>query len=64
MFIAVNLNKDIGCEKICRDIQKLYSDYKKANPKDSDDIMLTIQIKKCSYTIDDHIKKLEHKIVS
>lgn len=45
MILAYSLNKEIPCEKICKDITKLLGDYQKNN-NDKRDTVLIISVQK------------------
>lgn len=58
-MISYILNKQIDGQKIISDIQNLVSK-ENIDPKESENYILIIQIKKIGYTSTDHILKLNY----
>lgn len=58
-MLSYVLNKQIDANKIISDIQDLVSK-QSIDPKDSENHILVIQIRKVSYTSTDHILKITH----
>lgn len=60
MILAFNLNNDLACDKVCKEIQKLVMSYKKENPN-STSPLLVISIKETIDGGNNHIPKIEFK---
>lgn len=58
-MLSYVLNKEISGDIILRDIQQLVQ--KQLNTQSGNDMVLVIDIKSISRTIDDHIPKIEYK---
>lgn len=58
MPVCIKLDKELSCEYICHQIQKLISDYLSSNT--NKDILLHIDIKQITDAVE-VVPKLEHK---
>ena len=61
MKFAIRLNKNLDCEYICSQVQKLIIDYQKSNNHDIADSVLSIDIIQLTDGGTNHIPKLEYK---
>lgn len=61
MKFAIRLNKNLDCEYICNQIQKLIIDYQKSNNHNIADSVLSIDIIQLTDGGTNHIPKLEYK---
>lgn len=61
MHLAYCLNKDISCEKICGELQRLFQKFKSQNI-DMSNKVLTINISDIVSDDIDNIPKLEYKM--
>jgi hypothetical protein len=56
----IKLDKQITCEYICQEAQKIVTKFQQAQP-DLSEVFLVMEIKTISQTIDETICKLEYK---
>jgi hypothetical protein len=61
MKISIKLNQNLVCEKICKTISLLVSDYQKTN-SDIGECFLNLEIIPIAYTIEDQLPKIEIKV--
>lgn len=57
----VKLDKQIPCEYICQQVQKIVTKFQQANGQDLSETLLILEIKNISYSDDNAIPKLEFK---
>lgn len=58
-MITITLNKQISCEHICEQVQKIVTKFQNSN--DTADLVLVIDVKEITQTTDDLIPKIEYK---
>lgn len=57
-MFSITLNKEVSCEYICSQIQKLFN---AAKGQSSQELLLVVSINPISYTTDSLIPKIEYK---
>lgn len=58
-MITITLNKQISCEYICEQVQKIVNKFQNSN--DTANLVLVIDVKEITQTTDDLIRKIEYK---
>lgn len=58
-MISITLNKQISCEHICEQVQKIVTKFQNSNG--TANLVLVIDVKEITQTTDDLIPKIEYK---